>query len=84
MATNTADDLYVLVRQLPTAERLRLVERIAHDLCAAAPSVAIAPPAFDWADLAGAAPGLLDGRDAQEWVSSSRSEADNARDKRIG
>lgn len=37
MATNTAEDLYDLVLQLPVAERLRLVEKIAHDLSGAAP-----------------------------------------------
>jgi hypothetical protein len=34
MTANTAEDLYDLVRQLSAAERLRLVEKIAHDLSA--------------------------------------------------
>lgn len=52
MATNTAEDVYDLVLQLPAGERLRLVEKIAHDLSGVTPS-ARAP--FDEAKLAGAA-----------------------------
>ena len=80
MATRTAEDLYDLVRQLPAAERLRLVEKIAHDLSANTSPAEPAPPPFDWADLAGAAPGLLGGEDAQAWVSRSRRESDEARE----
>jgi hypothetical protein len=32
MPVTSADDLYELAKQLPTSERLRLVERIAHEL----------------------------------------------------
>ena len=75
MAANTADDIYDLVLGLPMAERLRLVEKIAHDL-AGTPT----PAPFDWATLGGAAPGLLGGHDAQEWVTRSRRESDQARE----
>lgn len=75
MVARTAEDVYQLIRQLPVVERLRLVERIAHDLSSGAEP---ARPAFDWAQLAGAAPGLLGGEDAQAWVSGSRREADHA------
>jgi hypothetical protein len=34
MTANVAEDLYALVLQLPVDERLRLVEKIAHDLSA--------------------------------------------------
>ena len=92
MAASTAEALYELVRQLPVAERLRLVERIAHDLSEVEPSPmdetprpspptsAAAPHPFGWTQLAGAAPGLLGGQDAQGWVSASRREADEARE----
>jgi hypothetical protein len=40
MTVNTADDLYELAKQLPVSERLRLVEKIAHDLSAAPPPAA--------------------------------------------
>ena len=79
MVASVAEDLYDLVRQLPAAERLRLVEKIAHDLSAPPLPAEPARAAFDWSQLAGAAPGLLGGHDAQEWVSGSRREADDAR-----
>lgn len=52
MTTNTAEDLYELILQLPVPERLRLVEKIAHDLSGTTDR---AP--FDGSKLAGAAPG---------------------------
>jgi hypothetical protein len=42
MTANIAEDLYALVLQLPVGERLRLVEKIAHDL-SAPPTPAHAP-----------------------------------------
>jgi hypothetical protein len=54
MTTNTAEELYDLVLQLPVPERLRLVEKIAHDLSGATPTV---PAPFDGSRLVGAAPG---------------------------
>lgn len=36
MPASTADDLYEIAKQLPTGERIRLVEKIAHDLVPAA------------------------------------------------
>ncbi|HEY3354528.1 MAG TPA: hypothetical protein VGQ83_14850 [Polyangia bacterium] len=65
------DDLYELARQLPAGERLRLVERIVHDL-SAGPA---AGERFDWSQLAGVAPGLSGG-DAQAWVSRAREESE--------
>jgi hypothetical protein len=76
MAASTAEDLYALVLGLPVSERLRLVERIAHDLSSAAP---VPAASFEWTRLAGAAPGLLGGEDAQTNVSASRQETDDAR-----
>lgn len=80
---NTAEDLYELVRQLPAAERLRLVEKIAHDLHATGlPEPAVGRP-FEWTQLAGAAPGLLGGDDAQTWVRETRHASDEAREHHI-
>ncbi len=75
MASNTAEDLYEAIKQLPVSERLRLVARIERDL-------AVSPAAaerFDWTQLAGVAPRLLEGEDAQTWVSRSRCESDDHR-----
>ena len=74
----TAEEIYPLVTQLPPRERLRLVEKITHDLLTVA---APAQPAFDWTQLAGTAPGLLRGEDAQAYVSRSRQDADATRER---
>ncbi len=71
---STADDLYTAVTALPPPDRLRLVERIVHDL-----AQAVVEPRPKWMDLEGAAAGLLDGEDAQAWVSRTRRESDEGR-----
>src|SRR5882672_7741447 len=61
-------------------ERLRLVERIVHQLSAA--SAGNEPhERYDWMSLRGIAPNLLEGEDAQSWVSRTRSEADEDRER---
>jgi hypothetical protein len=72
---STAEDLYTAATALPVQDRLRLVERIVHDLAQA--------PVEDrpkWMDLEGAAADLLDGEDAQAWVSRTRRESDEGRE----
>lgn len=66
---NTAEDVYRAATALPLRDRLRLVERIVHDL-------ALLPPKArpTWMALEGAAPNLLEGEDAQAWVSRTRRE----------
>lgn len=64
---STAEDLYRAAAALPVKDRLRLVERIVHDLAQA--SVETRPR---WMDLEGAAADLLEGEDAQAWVSRTR------------
>ncbi|MBI5479426.1 MAG: hypothetical protein HY906_11245 [Deltaproteobacteria bacterium] len=76
MAIRTTDDLYELIRKLPTADRLRLVERIVRDLSAEPGGDEV----YDWGQLAGVASDLTDGEDAQAYVTRSRREADARRD----
>jgi hypothetical protein len=71
-----------LATQLSSAERLRLVERIAHDLAASA-GTETAAPRPSWESIRGIAPNLLGGEDAQEWVSRSRKEADEHRENQL-
>ncbi len=68
------------VKRLPAAERLRLVEKIVHDLSAGA---ADGEPEerYDWMEIEGIAPDLLAGEDAQEWVSRTRQESDDHREQ---
>jgi hypothetical protein len=44
MTMSTADDLYQIAKSLPVTERLRLVEKIAHDLTDASTLVVAPPP----------------------------------------
>jgi hypothetical protein len=76
MKPSKAEELYDAVRQLSASERLRLMENIARDLASGSDPSA---ERYDWTSLAGAAPGLLDGEDAQSWVSRTRREADEHR-----
>jgi len=75
-----ADELYELARLLPERERLRLLERIARDLASTHEPARVR---YDWTDLAGVAPGLLD-EDAQAWVSRTRRDADERRNPGSG
>jgi hypothetical protein len=68
------------IKPLLIEERLRLIEMIAHDL-AERPVEAGLGQQYDWMLVRGIAPQLLDGEDAQEWVSRTRREADEQRDR---
>jgi hypothetical protein len=77
----TAERVYEeLVKGLPAVERLRLVEKIVHDLSAEAPG-GESGERYDWMAIEGIAPDLLDGEDAQEWVSRTRQESDDHREE---
>jgi len=78
MSVKTADEAYEqIVKSLPPAERRRLAERIMDDLPGSEPPEgATCEERHDWMSLAGIAPDLLGGEDAQEWVSRTRREAD--------
>ena len=81
MVTRSTEEIYERhIKPLPLTERLRLVEIIAHDL---AQQSGDGEPVnrHDWMSLRGIAPDLLDGEDAQEWVSRSRRQADEHREK---
>jgi len=78
MANGKIEDVYELVRRLPASERLRLVEQIARELSSSA-TEEIKGQRFDWSSIAGCAPGLLEGEDAQTWVSKTRREGDERR-----
>jgi hypothetical protein len=57
-----------LAAQLARADRLQLVERIVHEL-AMHPDTEKPGRPIDWMSLRAIAPDLLDGEDAQVWVS---------------
>jgi hypothetical protein len=76
----TLEQVSALAAQLSPTERLRLVERIVHDL-AATPLGGEPARRCDWMSVRGIAPNLLGGEDAQEWVSRTRREGDDQREK---
>jgi len=80
MALTTAEEIYEhVIKPLPVIERLRLMEKIAHELSATSGESEAAR--HDWLSVRGIAPNLLDGEDAQAWVSRPRREADEQRER---
>jgi len=81
MSLTTAEEIYEqVIKPLPVAERLRLVEKIARDL-PVPPAESNSPDRFEWMSLRGIAPNLLEGDEAQTWVSRTRHEADEDRER---
>lgn len=65
MAAPTVDEIYEqMIKSLPTTDRLRLVEKIIHDLSATT-TKDTSSSQYDWMTLRGIAPNLSGGEDAQ-------------------
>ena len=69
-----------VIRSLSPAEQAQLLEKIARNLSQQIPA-GEPQERYDWMSVRGIAPHLLAGEDAQAWVSRSRREADEHRDK---
>ncbi len=81
MSKMSAEEIYKhYIKPLPAAECLRLIEMTAYDLMAQSEE-GQPPERHNWMSVRGIAPNLLGGEDAQEWVSRSRCEADEHREK---
>jgi len=81
MTLTTTEEIYEqIIKPLPAAERLRLIGRIVQDL-SVQPIVDQWPERHDWMSLRGIAPNLLQGEDAQTWVSRTRRESDEDREQ---
>ena len=81
MPLTTTEEIYEqIVKPLPVAERLRLVGKIVYDLSIQATEGEL-PERHDWMSLRGVGPNLLDGEDAQTWVSQTRRESDEDRER---
>ena len=74
------EQVAALAAQLQWTDRLRLVERIARELAASPQNEETAERA-DWMSLRGIARDLLGGEDAQAWVSRTRRESDEQRER---
>lgn len=72
----SVEEIYRLhIKPLPAADRLRLIEITAHDLTTQ-PTGDVLSERHDWMSVRGIAPHLLNGEDAQEWVSRPRHEVE--------
>lgn len=81
MALTTTEEIYEqIVKPLPAAERLRLIGKIVSDLSIQEIEGTL-PELHDWMSLRGIAPDLLEGEDAQTWVSRTRRESDEDRER---
>lgn len=68
------------IKPLSPAERLRLIEITAHELVMPIDDN-VATERHDWLAVRGIAPNLLEGEDAQKWVSRTRHEAGESRER---
>ena len=83
MAENTSlSQLVALAAQLPVAERRQLAETILRDLASEA-QAANPPRRRAWSEIRGMAPYPLCGEDAQQWITRSRRESDEQREKGV-
>lgn len=82
MAVALVDEIYEQVMALPESVRLQLVERINQH---PAPQEGVVEPKRRrlWSEIRGIAPNLMGGEDAQEWVSRTRREGDEHREKQL-
>lgn len=76
----SVEHLATLAAQLSAAERLQLVEKIVHGLATSA-SAGEMRPRRHWSEIRGIVPYPMCGEDAQEWVSRTRRESDEHREK---
>jgi hypothetical protein len=71
-----------VIRSLSPAEQAQLLEKIARNLSQQIPA-GEPQERHDWMSVRGIAPHLLAGEDAQAWVSRSRREADEHRERKV-
>jgi hypothetical protein len=72
----SVEEIYRLhIKPLPAADCLRPTEITAHDLTIQ-PAREVLSERHDWMSVRGIAPHLLNGEDAQEWVSRTRREVE--------
>jgi hypothetical protein len=83
MATLSVEEIYEqVIRSLSPAEQAQLLEKIARNLSQRIPAGELSER-YDWMSVRGTAHNLLAGEDAQAWVSRSRREADEQRERQV-
>jgi hypothetical protein len=83
MAINKAEEIYQRhIKELLPNERMKLLELIAHDLVTInGDFIQTNNKQRDWVEIRGKASYPLLGEDAQNWVSKTRKESDEQREK---
>ncbi len=76
----TLEQVEAMAVQLSPTDQLRLVEKVVKGLLAQ-PSDTSPPPRRSWSEIRGIVDYPLCGEDAQTWVSRTRQEADEQREK---
>jgi hypothetical protein len=77
MASAKLEDIIRRAEALTPDEQIELITHLVYEL--AQRTDAGNPAHRDWSEIHGIAPDLLEGEDAQEWVSRGRREADEDR-----
>jgi hypothetical protein len=80
MASKALKDIIKQVEQLTPAEQMELLAALAEK---AKESRKETSPRYQWRELRGIAPDMLDGEDAQEWVSRTRRESEESRQRQL-
>ncbi|MCZ7670343.1 MAG: hypothetical protein M5U34_25895 [Chloroflexi bacterium] len=70
-----SEPLAIILQTVPRLSHAELLELIAY-LAQQAQQTAVRQTTYSWHDIAGIAPNLLAGQDAQEWVNQTRQEWD--------
>ena len=76
----TVDQVVALASRLPPAERRQLAEMILAGL-GSHPEASESPPRRSWREIRGSVPYPMCGEDAQAWISRTRREADETRER---
>jgi hypothetical protein len=83
MASAKIDEIMKQVETLSTTEQLELIALVAQKARGSYEGSKAPAERRKWSEIMGIAPDLLDGEDAQEWVSRTRRESDESREKQI-
>jgi hypothetical protein len=84
MSLTTAEAVYEqVVKSLPVAERLRLMQKIASELPQPEQTDQSLPRRLKWSDVRGMVPYPFFGEDAQAYISRTRRESDEHREQQL-
>jgi len=83
MATSKVTEIMKQAEGLSTTEQLELIALLAESARASSQEISQPTVGRKWSEAMGIAPDLLNGEDAQAWVSRTRREADESRERAL-